>query len=1177
MWTLHVLLSLAFAVSLFALGQQSSGVLPESQDGHTLLNNTEPNTILSSPLHFSQRRIQAGRFPSTLSPGQVFYRVQVNPPDQSDVLFRVLAPKNFVSIDPNLGHLFLVRNLNESGHDFSNGLRVEVKASHDFLGSARTVVEFTGVIKKSEAKCYIPSRELCFAATSPEKVTIAVDDAKNTPLMYMLTPLQRFCNTTARYTFSESDLLYYDEATHTVRTTRPAVSSDFDPTHQSLTMSCRLNSLNGPVFNHTLMLVSAAFGIESSTPTETRPSEPFCDIISYKGRKFACQLQVLDVDPRGKFTVKVVNDSLNIFKAKAKLEFPNSDEFRRVIIDVNGRKGVSFYPNVYYNFGIILEERSTTDHTTYPKKWKFHGRATNHSLIEHRIDLSRAQSTSNLTAGLSSIYSRVIPALYLHGGERYKFIKDKSHWHQAFAVTLKEGIVYLLNPILLNKLVGKTVLLRVKIYRSRFHETYNDIINEPTHHDINVTVHQNQIPACNNTGFTNVQCSTYDSERECNSICGYGALGGHCNWGQGETTYYGIEKRHVNVSYLSCSPDLEHCPDQYCDELEEQVRYLCPQDCSDNVGLIARQASHPVRGIPADASEKCWCATTNQCTCDTFQSENKVETARSARRANEQSKLSVGSNARLCGPKGCANLLKVVGLGGMLLVFSVVAIFITLRRSSIGGPQKDPSLKHDTPATPDIPSVYDPESSAVFEGPDVKLLAMTGVDVRWEVCRDNLLFENLLGEGEFGKVVRAQAWSIAGRDGYSTVAVKMLKDNASTQDAQDLLQELQTLKEVDHVNVIKLLGACTSRDGPLYVIVEYCELGSLRSYLRRCRNISSIEDLRAVQNPTYLGEDPRTQLPATQQLISFMWQIARGMGYLSDMKVIHRDLATRNILVARDNVIKISDFGLSRDVYEGDTYLKRSRQKVPVKWMALESLEDQIYTTKSDVWSFGVVLWEIVTLGATPYPGINGELLCQLLKEGYRMFQPKHCSSQLYGLMRDCWKTDPNERPSFKVLAQKFDRLLQDTTVYLDVEDGVVTCSTYYNDESVTSEERDRGRSDDDESPGDNTAIDKQQHMLLQQQLHPLLSQQQELQLQLQQQRIDKDKEAERAVRVEAQLEGGVVRSHLLLKRPSTDGCSSSEYLNDDERSRLLHYAKMDFARSASESVGSDQEQTSSV
>lgn len=137
--------------------------------------------------------------------------------------------------------------------------------------------------------------------------------------------------------------------------------------------------------------------------------------------------------------------------------------------------------------------------------------------------------------------------------------------------------------------------------------------------------------------------------------------------------------------------------------------------------------------------------------------------------------------------------------------------------------------------------------------------------------------------------------------------------------------------------------------------------------------------------------------------------------------------------------------------------------------------------------------------------------------------------------------------------------------VYLDVEDGVATCSTYYNDESVTSEERERGRSDDDESPRDINAIDnQQQHFLFQQKQ--------------QQQRADKEmKEAERAARVEAQLEGGVVRSHLLLKRSSTDGGSSSEYLNDDERSRLLHYAKMDFARSTSESVSSDQEQTSSV
>ncbi|OQR79994.1 proto-oncogene tyrosine-protein kinase receptor Ret-like [Tropilaelaps mercedesae] len=331
--------------------------------------------------------------------------------------------------------------------------------------------------------------------------------------------------------------------------------------------------------------------------------------------------------------------------------------------------------------------------------------------------------------------------------------------------------------------------------------------------------------------------------------------------------------------------------------------------------MVAQQASHPARGLPLDANEICWCESSKRCTCDTIKSENKIDSARSVRRANEdvkQAKRTTASSGRgggyngferFCGPKGCVNVLKVVGLGGMLVAFTVVAVVVLLHRPNPRGPQKDASLKRDSPATPDIPSVYDPESSGAFEGPDVKLLAMSGVDVRWEVRRDNLLFENLLGEGEFGKVVRAQAWSIAGRDGYSTVAVKMLKDNASVQDAQDLLQELQTLKEVDHVNVIKLLGACTSRDGPLYVIVEYCEFGSLRSYLRRCRNIPSIEDLRAVQNPTYLGEDPRTQLPSAQQLISFMWQIARGMSYLSDLKVIHRDLATRNILVAKGQLI----------------------------------------------------------------------------------------------------------------------------------------------------------------------------------------------------------------------------------------------------------------------------------
>ncbi|XP_054919282.1 uncharacterized protein [Dermacentor andersoni] len=331
------------------------------------------------------------------------------------------------------------------------------------------------------------------------------------------------------------------------------------------------------------------------------------------------------------------------------------------------------------------------------------------------------------------------------------------------------------------------------------------------------------------------------------------------------------------------------------------------------------------------------------------------------------------------------------------------------------------------------------------------------VDEQWEYPRENLILEQSLGEGEFGRVVRARARDIGGVRGFTTVAVKMLKGSWTPAEEQDLLSEFCMLKEVNHPNVIRLLGGCTTKGGPLYVIVEYAELGSLLNVLRHSRHMAGGgADVTVVCNPTYMAQEPalrspeentenpaEPEVPSFSDLISFAYQIAKGMAYLADMKLVHRDLAARNILLAEGNVIKISDFGLSRDVYEGDTYLKKSRGRVPVKWMALESLEDQIYSSKSDVWSFGVVLWEIVTLGASPYPGVGPEHLFRLLKTGYRMHQPEGCSDEIYRMMLSCWQPRPQDRPCFKELRQRLEDILQDSASYLVL--GGVQNRSYYN------------------------------------------------------------------------------------------------------------------------------------
>ncbi|XP_056617402.1 fibroblast growth factor receptor 2 isoform X6 [Triplophysa dalaica] len=302
-------------------------------------------------------------------------------------------------------------------------------------------------------------------------------------------------------------------------------------------------------------------------------------------------------------------------------------------------------------------------------------------------------------------------------------------------------------------------------------------------------------------------------------------------------------------------------------------------------------------------------------------------------------------------------------------------------------------------------------------------------DPRWEFSRDKLTLGKPLGEGCFGQVVMAEALGIDKDKPKEavTVAVKMLKDDATEKDLSDLVSEMEMMKMIGrHKNIINLLGACT-QDGPLYVIVEYASKGNLREYLRARRppGMEYSYDIAKVSDEALAFKD----------LVSCTYQVARGMEYLASQKCIHRDLAARNVLVTESNVMKIADFGLARDVHNIDYYKKTTNGRLPVKWMAPEALFDRVYTHQSDVWSFGVLMWEIFTLGGSPYPGIPVEELFKLLKEGHRMDKPANCTNELYMMMKDCWHAMSSHRPTFKQLVEDLDRILTLATneEYLDL------------------------------------------------------------------------------------------------------------------------------------------------
>ncbi|XP_030315109.1 macrophage colony-stimulating factor 1 receptor isoform X1 [Calypte anna] len=340
---------------------------------------------------------------------------------------------------------------------------------------------------------------------------------------------------------------------------------------------------------------------------------------------------------------------------------------------------------------------------------------------------------------------------------------------------------------------------------------------------------------------------------------------------------------------------------------------------------------------------------------------------------------------------------------------------------------------------------------------------------KWEFPRNNLQFGKTLGAGAFGKVVEATAFGLGKEDSVLKVAVKMLKSSADTDEQEALMSELKIMSHLGHhENIVNLLGACTN-GGPILVITEYCRYGDLLNFLRKKAESIIIQDssldtsldstadyknvdvekkyirsdsgfssqgletyveMRPVSSSSSASsdsvlargksseEDDETREDLRplnlSDLLQFSSQVAQGMAFLASKNCIHRDLAARNVLVSDGRVAKICDFGLARDIMNDSNYVVKGNARLPVKWMAPESIFDCIYTVQSDVWSYGILLWEIFSLGKSPYPGmvVNSKFY-SMVKQGYQMARPDFAPLEMYSIMQACWSLEPTQRPTF--------------------------------------------------------------------------------------------------------------------------------------------------------------------
>ncbi|XP_014665366.1 PREDICTED: insulin-like peptide receptor isoform X2 [Priapulus caudatus] len=280
---------------------------------------------------------------------------------------------------------------------------------------------------------------------------------------------------------------------------------------------------------------------------------------------------------------------------------------------------------------------------------------------------------------------------------------------------------------------------------------------------------------------------------------------------------------------------------------------------------------------------------------------------------------------------------------------------------------------------------------------------MSSADVynpdEWEVGRDKINLIRELGQGSFGMVYEGEVKDLVLPNEKTRCAVKTVNESASIRERIEFLKEASVMKAFNCHHVVKLLGV-VSIGQPTLVVMELMGNGDLKTYLRMHR--PEIENAKHNREP-----------PTDREFLGWAGEIADGMAYLSAKKFVHRDLAARNCMVASDLTVKIGDFGMTRDIYETDYYRKGGKGLLPVRWMGPESLKDGVFTSQSDVWSYGVVLWEMATLASQPYQGLSNEEVLKYVISGGIMDKPEDCPDQFYELMKLCWQQSQKQRPTF--------------------------------------------------------------------------------------------------------------------------------------------------------------------